>query len=98
MPVDPHSHVPIYEQIVEHIHGRIATEWKIENGALTLAVGIPANTTATVHLPVANAAGVTESGKPVAGAEGVKFLRSEAGESLFVVGAGEYRFTMPRAK
>lgn len=24
MPVDPHSHVPIYEQIVEHIHGRIA--------------------------------------------------------------------------
>ncbi len=23
MPVDPHSHVPIYEQIVEHIHGRI---------------------------------------------------------------------------
>ena len=25
MPVDPHSHVPIYEQIVEHIHGRIAT-------------------------------------------------------------------------
>jgi len=25
MPVDPHSHVPIYEQIIEHIHGRIAT-------------------------------------------------------------------------
>ena len=25
MPVDPHSHVPIYEQIVEHIHGRIST-------------------------------------------------------------------------
>ncbi len=25
MPVDPHSHVPIYEQITEHVHGRIAT-------------------------------------------------------------------------
>jgi len=80
------------------IHGRIATEWKTENGLLTLAVSIPANTTATVHLPVANAAGVTESGKPVAEAEGVKFLRSEAGESLFEVGAGEYRFAMPWAK
>jgi alpha-L-rhamnosidase len=80
------------------IHGRIATEWKTENGVLTLAVGIPANTTATVHLPVANAAGATESGKPVAQAEGVKFLRSEAGESLFEVGAGEYRFAMPWAR
>ncbi len=24
MPVDPHSHVPIYEQIVEHIRGSVA--------------------------------------------------------------------------
>ena len=24
MPVDPNSHVPIYEQIVEHIHGSVA--------------------------------------------------------------------------
>ncbi len=24
MPVDPHSHVPIYEQIIEHIHGQIS--------------------------------------------------------------------------
>ena len=24
MPLDPHSHVPIYEQIIEHIHGSVA--------------------------------------------------------------------------
>jgi len=24
VPVDPHSHVPIYEQIIEHIHGQIS--------------------------------------------------------------------------
>ncbi len=24
MPINPHSHVPIYEQIVEHIHGSVA--------------------------------------------------------------------------
>ena len=62
---------------------------------MTLDVTIPANTTATVYLPVADPAGVTEGGRPVTQAEGVKFLRNEGGASLFEVGAGEYRFAMP---
>lgn len=74
------------------IHGRIATDWKTEQGKLTLAVTIPANTTAVVALPTANSAAVTEGGRPAAQVEGVKFLRVEGGESLFEVGAGEYVF------
>jgi alpha-L-rhamnosidase len=77
------------------IHGPIATHWKTEGGALILAVTIPANATATVYLPSADAAAVTEGGRPATQAEGVKFLRSEAGESLFEVGAGQYEFTSP---
>jgi alpha-L-rhamnosidase len=80
------------------IHGQIATEWKIEQGKLTLAVAIPANTTATVHLPVADSAVVTEGGQPATQVEGVKFVGSEGGESRFEVGAGQYRFAMPWAK
>ena len=45
------------------IHGRIATEWKTADGRLTVTVSIPANTTATVVLPAADPATVTESGK-----------------------------------
>jgi alpha-L-rhamnosidase len=76
-------------------HGPIATEWHTEGGKLTLAVTIPANTSATVHLPVANSTGVTEAGQPIEQAKGVKFLRAESGESLYEIGAGEYSFAMP---
>jgi alpha-L-rhamnosidase len=80
------------------IHGRIATEWKTADGKLTVTVSIPANTTATVVLPAADAATVTEGGKPVGEAEGVKSVGSSGGESRFEIGAGEYHFAMPWTK
>ena len=43
----------------------------------------------------ADAALVTESGKPAAGAEGVKFLRMESGAALFAVQSGSYQFVAP---
>jgi alpha-L-rhamnosidase len=35
---------------------------------------------------------VTESGKPTAEAEGVKFLRMEHNAAVYIVGSGSYRF------
>ncbi|MCX6909285.1 MAG: hypothetical protein NTY01_14765 [Verrucomicrobia bacterium] len=49
---------------------------------LTLNVTIPANTTATVLVPAKNAAAITESGKPLAKAPGVKFLRMEGDRAV----------------
>ena len=77
------------------IHGPIATEWRTDGEKLTLDVTIPANTTATVYLPVGDPARILESKKPVSRAEGVKFLRTENGESLFEITAGKYQFAMP---
>jgi alpha-L-rhamnosidase len=76
------------------LHGKITSEWKIESGKLTLTVTIPANTMATVYLPVADSAAVSEGARSAASAQGVKFLRTEGGESLFEVGAGEYLFSI----
>ena len=73
-------------------HGRIGSDWKIENGQFLWNVQIPANTTATVYLPAKDAAGVTESGLPAAKAEGVTFLRTENGAAVYKVGSGCYRF------
>jgi hypothetical protein len=53
---------------------------------------IPPNTTATVFIPAANAADVTEGGNPAGEADGARFLREEDGCVLFEVGAGVYRF------
>ena len=76
----------------DSIRGRIGTDWKVEGGRLQLDVTIPANTAATVYVPAADAAGVTEGGRPAAQAEGVQFLRMENGVAVYAVGAGRYRF------
>jgi alpha-L-rhamnosidase len=76
-------------------YGRIVSNWKREGNGLTMAVTIPANATATVYIPAKEAAGVTESGKPITEAEGVKFLRMERGAAVCAVGSGTYRFQSP---
>ncbi|HOC57380.1 MAG TPA: alpha-L-rhamnosidase C-terminal domain-containing protein [Verrucomicrobiota bacterium] len=75
------------------MRGRIASEWKVENGQLSLEVTLPANTSATVYIPARNAASVAESGKPLAQAPGVKFLRTEGDRVVLAVESGTYRFT-----
>jgi alpha-L-rhamnosidase len=74
------------------IRGLIETDWVLEGGAFRLNVTIPANTTATLHVPAASADEVTESGGSAGEAEGVRFLRMEAGSAVFEVGSGEYVF------
>ena len=76
----------------DSIHGRIATAWKKDGEKFTLDVTIPANTTATVHVPAREGASVTENGRPLAQAEGVKFLRSEAGCAVLAIESGSYHF------
>jgi len=76
----------------DSIQGRIATAWKLEGKQLALEVVVPANTTATVCVPSKDTASITESGKPVEQAEGVKFLRQENDKVVFEVGSGTYKF------
>jgi alpha-L-rhamnosidase len=76
----------------DSIHGRIATDWRLENGTFTLDVTIPDNTTATVYIPAASAENVTESGQSATRAEGVRFLRMDHGSAVFSVGSGTYLF------
>lgn len=76
------------------IRGTIATQWKREGGKLTLKVRIPANATATVILPTANAAAVTESGKPLEKAEGLKAGEKQDGCVTLEAGSGNYDFVI----
>jgi alpha-L-rhamnosidase len=80
----------------DSIRGRIVSDWQVVNGEFRLTLVIPANTSATLSVPVAREA--KESGKPAAQARGVKFLRAEGGRSVFEVGSGTYRFTGPLAR
>jgi len=53
---------------------------------------LPANTTATVLVPAKSADAITESGKLLAKATGVKFLRMEGDCAVLEVEAGSYKF------
>ena len=76
----------------DSIRGRIETAWKKSGDKLTLNITIPANTAATVLVPAKSADAITESGKPLAKAPGVKFLRMEGDCAVLEVEAGSYRF------
>jgi alpha-L-rhamnosidase len=74
------------------IRGEIATSWARNGAKLSLEVTIPANTSATIFLPASDAGQITESGKPLAQAEGVKLLRTEGSHAVLEAGSGVYRF------
>ncbi|MBI4326049.1 MAG: glycoside hydrolase family 78 protein [Chloroflexi bacterium] len=76
----------------DSIRGPITSEWKLTDGHFRLDVGIPANTTATVCVPAKSAEAVTESNKPAASAEGVKFIRMENAAAVFDLVPGRYSF------
>jgi hypothetical protein len=78
------------------IRGRIASEWRIDDGRFRLSVAIPPNATALVSVPAAKVEDVLESGKSAAVAPGVKFLRYEGGKAVFEVASGKYEFMAPR--
>jgi len=77
---------------LETMYGQAASGWEFVDGQFRLDVTVPPNTHATLTLPHAALAQVTESGRPVAAAEGVTRAVQE-GESVIVeVGSGRYRF------
>jgi hypothetical protein len=69
----------------DSIRGKIVSHWKRDGGSFELSVTIPANTTATVFVPAAAAAPVTQG-------EGVQFLRMEDGGMVYAISSGRYVF------
>ncbi|MHB1307861.1 MAG: family 78 glycoside hydrolase catalytic domain [Limisphaerales bacterium] len=76
----------------DSIRGPIVSEWKRGAGTFELNVTIPANTTATLHLPAQSAAAIREGDRPLSQVSAVKFLRQENDRAVLEVGSGRYRF------
>ena len=76
----------------DSMYGRIESNWKRENGKLTMNVSIPVNTTATVYVPAKLGSEVTESGISASKAVGVEFSGMENGKAVFKVKSGIYTF------
>ena len=73
-------------------YGKLSNSWKIENNKIIMDVEIPANTTATIYLPAANANAVTESGKALQAISEIKITGNEDGYMVLEIGSGNYHF------
>jgi len=81
---------------LESMYGPIECGWRVGEKTMTVNIEIPPNTSATVRLPAARVADVTESGKKLDAVEGIT-QTSEDGETAIIrVGSGRYSFQYPK--
>ncbi|HWB91187.1 MAG TPA: family 78 glycoside hydrolase catalytic domain, partial [Puia sp.] len=73
-------------------YGLISSHWKRSGSIFDLEVSIPANTTATVYLPVSAGAVITEGWKRIALRPDVHLVRHDSGWAVFEIGSGNYNF------
>jgi alpha-L-rhamnosidase len=76
----------------DSMYGRIGSAWTVDGTTLTYTATVPANTTATLHLPARSADAVSEGGRPAGQAEGVRFVGLEGGQATFELEPGRYEF------
>jgi alpha-L-rhamnosidase len=78
----------------DSIHGTIRSSWKLSDDSFTLDVTVPANTSATVHVPILNSSRGKKGKVKLDDTDNARHLRDEAGFSVFSAGAGTYSFAV----
>ena len=78
------------------IYGQIASAWTADEDGnlLTYQATVPANTTATLYLPIDEQAVLYEGGAPAAESEGVTFVEYKDGKAVYQLVSGSYSFTL----
>lgn len=75
-------------------YGAIKSLWKRSNDKFIWDISIPANTTATIYIPVLkDEKEVKESGVKARSIKGLQFIRMEEGKAIFNIESGSYSFT-----
>lgn len=76
-------------------YGQIKAEWQCDGTKeMTYRVTIPANTSATVCLPISDGLYVYESGEFAEEVEGIEYIGTVDGYATFKVGSGSYLFSV----
>jgi alpha-L-rhamnosidase len=78
----------------DSMYGRVTSAWETKDGRFELAVEVPTNTRATVRLPKAAVASVTEGGRPLAVGDGITSFRQDGDDAVVEIGSGQYHFVV----
>ncbi|MFF5475855.1 family 78 glycoside hydrolase catalytic domain [Streptomyces sp. NPDC012935] len=74
-------------------YGEIVSEWRTEGRMLTYRAVVPANSTATLHIPTSDPASVRTGRTPLSRVPGVKYLGFEGGTASYRLPSGRYQVT-----
>jgi alpha-L-rhamnosidase len=77
----------------QSVMGRISTDWEqAPDGAFSINVVIPPNTTARIHLPARPGSRIEESGQDISRTGEIRIVERSEREAVVDVGSGTYRF------
>lgn len=79
-------------------YGKLSSGWKVEGDKISMEVEIPANTTAAIYIPAANADAITENGKPLSAVRDIKVTGTEDNYIVLNAGSGIYHFSIVKPK
>ena len=76
-------------------YGQIKAEWQCDGSKeMTYRVTIPANTTATLRLPISDGLYIYESGQFIEEVEGITHVETADGYATYEIGSGSYLFSV----
>jgi alpha-L-rhamnosidase len=87
---DPTGKMTYAKGYYDSMYGRIRSSWEMKEGRLIYTATVPANTTATFYLSTTDLQKITERGRPITKAKGVKYIKCENGKAVFELQSGEY--------
>ncbi|MEU9288278.1 family 78 glycoside hydrolase catalytic domain [Streptomyces sp. NPDC048275] len=92
---DPTGGITQVSGSYESPYGEIRSEWAVRDGGRTLVYDavVPANSEATLRLPVTSADAVREGRTPLARVDGVRFLGHTDGVASYRIPSGHYHLT-----
>jgi alpha-L-rhamnosidase len=89
---DPTGQMTFAKGYYDSMYGRIESGWEIKDNTCHYRFVVPANTSATVYIPVQDEKNVTINNKQAAKASGVSFLNIKNGKAMYEVVSGTYTF------
>jgi alpha-L-rhamnosidase len=78
----------------DSMYGRIESAWKKQSKQVIYRFTLPANTSATLYLPVNNEMSISVNGKPLRKANEIQIKGMSDGKTLLEVPSGSYEFTV----
>jgi alpha-L-rhamnosidase len=73
-------------------HGMVTSSWELTEADFRLSITVPANAHATVRLPAASLAEVSEGGRSLAAGDGILGFQIAGNAAMIEVGSGSYEF------